>query len=139
MEPMRVRVKSGDGLRDLGEGMYVGDVEVFAVMNDYGTVFSMADATLPPQFVPEGCKLINLAENPRIELDSGETVYGCQVYWEPVHAGAGIRVEVSSRDARSDDDEAVAQFGKDSAELYAAVKAFAKEWVAERNLNWVVE
>ena len=91
MADVRVRVHSGDGSKLLGEGWYVGDVTVYFMRHPDGHLTSLADAEKPPpvEEMPEGAQLERSDGNPKIKLDSGEVVYGCQVWWEPIE-GAGI-------------------------------------------------
>lgn len=83
---MRVRVRSGDGTEDLGEGTYVGDVTVYFVRHPDGHLSSLENAEVPPpdDMVPPGAEVVKSDDNPKIKLDSGGTVYGCQVWWEPI-------------------------------------------------------
>lgn len=82
----RVRVSSGDQSEDLGEGTYVGDVTVYFIQMPDGSLRSNDNAeTRPdPKDVPEGGKVVSAGKNPKIVLDSGKTVYGCQVWWENI-------------------------------------------------------
>lgn len=80
----RVRVWNGDQSRYLGEGKYVGDVTVYAVKMPDGSITSEKNPEVEPTNPPEEGKIICLPMNPKIILDSGETVYGCQVWWEKV-------------------------------------------------------
>ena len=43
-----------------------------------------AEEEPPPDMVPEGAEVHCTEDNPKIRLDSGRVVYGCQVYWEPI-------------------------------------------------------
>lgn len=76
---------NGDQSEYLGEGEYVGDVPVsFMAMPD-GSIRSLANAEVKPepQDIPPGAKLVSAGNNPKIVLDSGRTVCGCQVWWQP--------------------------------------------------------
>ena len=58
-------LEAKDGVvRSFGDGVYAGDFD------------------LPPQAV--GCNLGQ--KNPRIDLDSGKTVWGCESWWGPCEA-----------------------------------------------------
>lgn len=86
MADKRVRVWNGDRSKFLGEGWYVGDVTVYFVRMPNGTLTSLPDAEKPPALdqLPKGARLVKSDDNPKIKLDSGDVVYGCQVWWEPV-------------------------------------------------------
>lgn len=82
----RVRVSNGDRSKDLGLGTYVGDVPVYFIVMPDGSLQSRTNAEEPPSGpeVPAGAQVVKSPDNPKIILDSGETVYGCQVWWGPV-------------------------------------------------------
>lgn len=82
--PYRVAVKDGAGTKDLGKGTYVGNVEVYFMVGPQGVILSQKNAEVPPDEVPPDTKVIKRGGNPKIVLDSGEVVYGCQVWWEPI-------------------------------------------------------
>ena len=84
MGDQRVKVRSGDGTEDLGLGWYVGDVTVFFIRHPDGHLTSAHDAEKPPPLedLPPGAQLVKSENNPKIKLDSGDIVYGCQVWWE---------------------------------------------------------
>ena len=83
---MRVKVWNGTQSEYLGEGDYVGDVPVVAV-EVQGTggkwLLSLEEPKNLPDPLPKGGVIRELPDNPKIILDSGQTVYGCQVWWEP--------------------------------------------------------
>ena len=87
---MRVKVRSGDGKTSLGEGNYVGDVTVYFFFAPDHSLLSIKDCeTYPDSGLLEemesvGTELCSTPDNPKIILDSGETVYGCQVWWERI-------------------------------------------------------
>lgn len=85
MGDQRVKVRSGDGTEDLGLGWYVADVTVFFIRHPDGHLTSAHDAEKPPpvEDIPPGGQLVKSENNPKIKLDSGDIVYGCQVWWEP--------------------------------------------------------
>lgn len=79
----RVRVKDGAGEKFIGEGTYVGRVTVYVVRTPDGRLLSNKIAETPPSAVPEE-SIFRIPRNPKIQLDNGEIVYGCQVWWEPI-------------------------------------------------------
>ena len=83
-EPKRVRVWNGDQSEFLGEGNYVGNVAIYAIEMPDGSIQSNTNAEVEPEDVPEGGVVRKMNNNPKIVLDNGQTVYGCQVWWEPV-------------------------------------------------------
>ena len=86
----RVTVVSGDGKKDLGYGNFVGCVPVFFWRGPLGTLLSnkKCEERPTPQIIEameaKGAELVELQSNPKIVLDSGDVVYGCQVYWSRV-------------------------------------------------------
>jgi hypothetical protein len=140
MKPIRVTVMSGDQQQDLGEGDYVGDVAVFVLVTPQNTLFSMHDATQPPPVVPPGYELKEIGENPKIILDSGDTVYGCQVWWEPITLQSAFQIVVTAYDLRSDRDEDVAVFQEQCDSINDAIRVYARGLIRNRQLeNWEVE
>lgn len=81
---MRVKVWDGSQKNYLGLGDYTSDVPVYVYMDKNGAIRSCPDAEQQPETIPEGCELRVIQDNPRIVLDSGRVVYGCQVWWKPV-------------------------------------------------------
>lgn len=83
---IRVHVMSGDQMVDLGDGTYVAEVPVYFFQMPDGSLRSApnAEEKPPADAVPEGAKVVWTSANPKIILDSGQTVYGCQVWWEPI-------------------------------------------------------
>lgn len=93
---MRVRVHDGNGEKLLGEGTYEGNVKVYIMVMPDGSLQSLQNAELEPPTdeVPEGAEVVCTDDNPKIRLDSGQVVYGCQVWWEAIeehkhHEGCG--------------------------------------------------
>jgi len=84
--PKRVRVWNGDQTQYLGEGDYAGKATVYFIRMEDGSIQSNHDAEIEPDadMVPDGASVICSEDNPKFVLDSGDTVYGCQVWWEPV-------------------------------------------------------
>lgn len=88
---VRVEVWNGDRSRFIGRGWHVGNEMVYVIEDRRGDglcLRSEADPTLPPDIsdLPEGCTVKPLGQNPRIDLDNGKTVYGCQVWWREVRS-----------------------------------------------------
>lgn len=81
---MKVRVWNGDQSEYLGEGEYVGEVTVYYMVMPDGSLQSLSNAEEKPDQIPDGATLQESPGNPKIILDNGKTVYGCQVWWEPV-------------------------------------------------------
>lgn len=67
-------------------GRYVGDVTVYFIAMPDGSLRSNHNAEEPPpeNIIPKGTRVVKSESNPKIILDSGDTVYGCQVWWSPV-------------------------------------------------------
>lgn len=83
--PYRVAVRDGSGAKELGKGTYVGEVAVYFIVGPHGiTSGKNAEEPPPPETVPAGSKVVYREGNPKIVLDNGEVVYGCQVWWEPI-------------------------------------------------------
>ena len=80
MKGKRVRVLGNDDNPLSEDGTYVGDVTVYIRVNADGTISSHDEPESEPE--GEGWKLIH--NNPKIILDSGQVVYGCQVWWKPI-------------------------------------------------------
>lgn len=85
--PFKVKVWNGDQSEYLGEGTYVGEVTVYFVRTDDG-IQSASNAEERPQGVSED-QIIESPDNPKIVLDNGRTVYGCQVWWKPAEKNVG--------------------------------------------------
>ncbi len=87
---MRVRVISGDGKKELGEGDMVGSVQVYFWRNEDLSLSSCKNAEEKPsdemidKMKLRGSELVELQDNPKIVLDTGEIVYGCQTYWNAI-------------------------------------------------------
>jgi hypothetical protein len=86
--PLRVDVWNGDQSVHLGPGTYVADVPVYFFLMDDGSLRSCENAEREPYDweVPPGATVQKSPNNPKIVLDSGRTVYGCQVWWSPLEA-----------------------------------------------------
>lgn len=84
---MRVKVISGDGKRDLGKGTMIARVPVYFVYLSDGTIMSQKDPSKRPALWRQiiatllGGRLVVEPYNPKILLDTGEYVYGCQVWF----------------------------------------------------------
>jgi hypothetical protein len=92
----RVNVMSGDSKTDLGQGTLIGYADVYFYQGKHGELISRHDAEWKPGFWFRLWHLITCrpimksSMNPVIELDSGQTVYGCQVWWTLVREGAPV-------------------------------------------------
>lgn len=78
----RVRVKDGSNTSVVGFGTYEGQVDVYVVKTAEGNLLSDSNAEVKPEYIPPGGVLVKLPNNPKIRLDNGKVVYGCQVWWE---------------------------------------------------------
>ena len=89
---IRVKVSSGDGRKYLGLGNLVGYPPVFMFRGPKGNLLSnkACEEKPSPELIQEmeeaGAKFVRLPANPKIELDNGDVVYGCQVYWSRVES-----------------------------------------------------
>ncbi len=87
---MKVEVWAGDGKTYLGLGEMVGRVSVYFFRQPNGSLASLSNCEERPseKLIAEaqtaGIELIEEPGNPKIVLENGETVYGCQVWWQPV-------------------------------------------------------
>lgn len=88
---MKVRVWNGDRSECLGVGEYNEKVKVYFVHMPDGGLQSLKNAEVepPPEMVPEGAEVIEM-DNPKIVLESGEVVYGCQTWWHPIETETKI-------------------------------------------------
>ena len=79
---MRVKVWSADRSEFLGEGTLIGLATVYVISTSEG-ILSADNAEEKPSLdmLPEGAELIAIPSNPKIELNSGKVVYGCQAWW----------------------------------------------------------
>jgi len=83
----RVRVWDGAYEKCLGEGVFQGNQPVSIFRMPDGSLKSFFDAERQPTekeiafFVGQGAQHETLPGNPKILLDTGDTVYGCQVWW----------------------------------------------------------
>ena len=78
-------VLSGNGEQLLGYGKIVGLVTTYSVRLPDGSLWTQPDAEEPPteeEMGAIGGDVIENPENPKIQLDSGQIVYGCQVWWQ---------------------------------------------------------
>ena len=80
---IRVRVWNADRSQYLGEGVFVGFVQVYIFRNEDGSISSCENAEDIPMHVP-GHSIERIESNPKIQLDSGKVVYGCQVWWSKI-------------------------------------------------------
>ena len=83
----KVKVVSGDSRTDLGQGTYIGEADIYLLRDKNGSVFIPDQPEHPiseETLVRNRLTLSKVEQTPKIRLDSGETVYGCQVWWAPV-------------------------------------------------------
>jgi len=84
----RVSVASGDGQSEMGQGVLTGFVTVYGVQTSTGALISLVDCERRPSEAElaamGGGEIIELEDNPKIEMDDGRIVYGCQVWWNPI-------------------------------------------------------
>jgi hypothetical protein len=89
---IRVRVVSGDMNKPLGLGNLVGYPPVFLFRGPRGNLLSnkaceeKPSSELIQEMEEAGAEFVRLPANPKIELDNGDVVYGCQVYWSRVES-----------------------------------------------------
>ena len=87
MDGSRVKVMSGNGQTDLGLGTLVGCVPVYFFRGPEGNLLSDKLCEKKPSRAQicvmklSGATLVEKQANPKIVLDNGDTVYGCQVWW----------------------------------------------------------
>lgn len=86
----RVRVFSGDGSQDLGEGTIVGFPTVHFFRMPDGSLRSERDCEREPTMgmlkeeLAKGAAYCMVEGNPKIVLLTGKVVYGCQVWWKAI-------------------------------------------------------
>ena len=80
---LRVEVFSGNGKEFLGAGTMVGFVPVYIIreLDSIKGIYSSHNAEVKPEGVPDEL-ITKIDSNPKIKLDDGKVVYGCQVYWK---------------------------------------------------------
>ena len=89
---LRVQVWNGDQSEFIGEGELVGTATVFFIAGEDGALYSLENPEeRPTETILAELKgeLVESADNPKIRLDDGSHVYGCQVWWGPVEDGPG--------------------------------------------------
>jgi len=84
----RVKVWNGDKTKYLGEGVLVGEVNIYGVfVQQHGqpVLKTNPDPTKMPDLdaLPKDAK-IHKSKSPKIQLDSGEIAYGCQTWWQAI-------------------------------------------------------
>lgn len=82
--PQRARVRADSGFV---LGQFVGVATVYVIEMPDGSFVSNTLAKVRPtneEVAQSGGVLKEIKDNPEIVLDTGEVVYGCQVWWEPV-------------------------------------------------------
>ena len=82
----RVRVFDGAGEKLLGLGTLVGTVTTYGLVspNQDQIISSENPEDKLPEISESGWTLVAMSNNPKIVLDDGKVVYGCQVWWEDV-------------------------------------------------------
>ena len=83
----RVRVWNGDQSEYLGEGTLVGNVKVYFIRMEDGSIKSShnAEEEPDPNTIPEGATVASMDDNPKIILDNGNVIYGCQCWWDVIN------------------------------------------------------
>lgn len=76
-EGMRVMVMDASMTKALGEGKLVGMVSLWGWLEKKDGEAWMEYS----EEKPEGKGAFRIPSNPKIELDSGKIVYGCQCWW----------------------------------------------------------
>ena len=81
----RVMVYDGAGKGDGRPGRYAGNVTLYAIVAEDGSLLSNKLSETKPDaelVASVNGELLELPENPKLILDSGEVVYGYQVWWK---------------------------------------------------------
>jgi len=88
---MRVEVWNGTGETYLGKGYFVGLVDVYAIhTGPFGYILSEEDPTKEPseenlKWAEENGGEYSLIKlNPKLKMDDGRIIYGCQCWWQPI-------------------------------------------------------
>lgn len=79
-----VVVWNGNRTELLGEGKYAGEATVYFIRMPDGSLRSSKNAEIEPEDIPEGATVVCSENNPKLILNDGQVVYGCQVWWEPI-------------------------------------------------------
>ncbi len=80
---IKIKVFDGTGKKVLGFGYIIGHTDVWVIEMPDGSIRSLKDAKKRPTN-RSGGTLQRILNNPKIRLDKGRIVYGCQVWWELV-------------------------------------------------------
>jgi len=80
---LRVEVFDGSGKERLGLGTMMGFVDVYIIRGEDGHLYSSDDAEKKPKGFP-GKIIDKIKGNPKIQLDDGRIVYGCQTWWKEI-------------------------------------------------------
>ena len=110
----RVIVNSLDDPDKQRQGIYAGDVNVYAVLDEQtGNLIQVKEGDTAPEPEP-GQVVQEVGPNPKLVLDDGEVVYGCQVWWEfePTIENEILSIEREINDAQEFIDEAKAAIVK---------------------------
>lgn len=84
---MRVRIIYGDGRKLPKCGNYKVNVTVFAILMPDKSIHNLDNPEIKPtekEISESGGDLMILKKNPKIVLDGGKIVYGCQVTWRKI-------------------------------------------------------
>jgi len=82
---MRVEVLTGE---HTGFGTYTEDVTVYFIVMPDGSLRSRKNAEEKPtdeEIAASGGTLEVTEDNPKIIMDDGHVVYGCQVWWDNIN------------------------------------------------------
>lgn len=129
---MRVEVWNGSGDCILGEGEYNEDVTVHYFVGPDGVLHSRPDAELEP--TPEeieaateaGWAYFRSPHNPKIVLDDGKVVYGCQVWWKPLEDGEAAKIHYG--ELRFPEKEPLIQLGDSQRPLEEVGRLITREY-----------
>lgn len=89
---LRVQVWNGDQSVFLGNGELVGTATVYFIACEGGVLYSSENPEERPTekaLAELQGELVESADNPKIRLDDGSYVYGCQVWWAPAEGSPG--------------------------------------------------
>ncbi len=100
----RVRVWNGNKSELLGEGKYVGEATIYIIQMPDGSIQSLKNAEVEPDDseVPEGGVVHKVENNPKMLLDNGSYVYGCQVWWETIEEKTPHKHHAGCKHPKSD-------------------------------------
>lgn len=93
---MRVDVWNGDKSQYLGQGTLIGKAIIYGYQgfqNGNPIMYSNPDSPEKPMPNPPPNTTEHKGESPKIKLDSGQIVYGCQTWWSPVQETETVKQE----------------------------------------------